>query len=120
MEEKFDQLLANPGSEAVDAFTCDWSVDNNWLFPPIYLIPRVIRHAQATGAKGTLIVPQWRSAPFWPLLFPNGSDSASFILEWLVLPCWDGLILPGSSGQRLFCGFPNTPLLAIRLQCCAF
>ena len=35
-----------PGSEAVDAFTCNWGTDINWLFPPVYLVPRVIRHAQ--------------------------------------------------------------------------
>jgi len=67
----------------VDAFTCDWGDEDNWLFPPVYLILRVIKHAQATGARGTFIVAQWISAPLWPLLFSNGIDPAAFILEWI-------------------------------------
>ena len=83
----------------------------------MYLVPRVIRHAQNTKAVGTLIVPQWCSAPFWPLLFPNGTDPAEFILEWLELPASAELILPGLSDANLFKGFPNTAVLAIRISC---
>ena len=60
-----------PGSEAIDLFTCSWANDNNWWCSLIYLIPGVIRHAQSNKVKGTLIIPQWPSAPFRPLLFPN-------------------------------------------------
>ena len=28
--ERFNSLYWNPWSEAVDAFTCDWSKENNW------------------------------------------------------------------------------------------
>jgi len=83
---------------------------------PVFLIP-VIRHAQATGVRGTLIVSQWISAPFWPLLFPNGIDPAAFILEWPKLPLSDTLVLPGYSGANLFVEYPYTPVLAVRFQC---
>ena len=107
--ERFNSRFWAPGSEAVDAFTCTWVDENNWWLPPIYLIPRVIRHAQKSKAKGTLIVPQWLSSPFWPLLYPNGSDPADFITSWLELPRSNELILPGHSGANLFNGYPNTP-----------
>ena len=35
----FNSHYWNPGSEAVDAFTCDWSNECNWLCPPPYLLP---------------------------------------------------------------------------------
>ena len=54
--DKFNTRFWAPGSEAVDAFTCDWGTDINWLFLPVYLLQRVIRYAQAAAAKGTLIV----------------------------------------------------------------
>ena len=50
---RFNSRCWNPGSEAVDAFTADWSGENNWWCPPIGLIPRVIRHAQACSAVPT-------------------------------------------------------------------
>ena len=43
---RFNSWFWEPGTEAVDAFTCSWADDNNWLCPPVYLIPRVLRHAQ--------------------------------------------------------------------------
>ena len=61
---RFNSRFWVPGSEAVDTFTCDWSMENNWWCPPVYLIPRVLRYAKNTKAKGTLITPQWPSAPF--------------------------------------------------------
>lgn len=115
--DRFNSRFWSPGSEAVDAFTCDWADANNWWFPPIYLLPRVIRHAQNSKAKGTLVVPQWLSSPFWPLLFPNGTDPADFVTCWLELPGSAELILPGPSGANLFNGIPNTPVLAIWLDC---
>ena len=114
--ERFNSRFFTPGTEAVDAFTCNWAEDNNWWFPPVHLVPRVIRHAQNQRAKGTLIVPQWLSSPFWPLLFPNGMDPADFVIGCCELPSSEELILPGQSGKSLFRGLPNTPVLALRLN----
>ena len=114
--ERFNSRFWNPGTDAIDAFTCNWAEDNNWWFPPVYLIPRVVRYAQRSGASGTLIAPQWKSSPFWPLIFPNGVDPADFVVGYLVLPNSENLILPGQSGTSLFKGLPNTPMLALRLE----
>ena len=67
---RFNSRYYNPGSEAVDAFTCDWGSEMNWWCPPIYLIPRILRHAQNCQCRGILVVPHWPSAPFWPLSAP--------------------------------------------------
>lgn len=64
--------------------------------------PRVIRHAQNTKASGTLIIPQWLSSPFWPLLFPDGLTPAEFVAGIIELPSSDNLTLPGLSGANLF------------------
>ena len=40
----FNSRLWDFGSEAVDAFAVDWKGENNWLCPPVYFVPRVIRH----------------------------------------------------------------------------
>ena len=72
---RFNSRFWNPGTEAIDAFTCNWHRENNWWCPPVYLIPRVLRHAQATKAMGTLLVPKWPSATFWNLLFGRNADS---------------------------------------------
>ena len=47
------QGIRTPGSETVDAFTCDWGGEINWLFPPLHLNSRVIQHAKETRAQGS-------------------------------------------------------------------
>ena len=113
--QRFNSRFWSPGSEAIDAFTCCWTGENNWWCPLVFLIPRVVRHAQNTKANGTLIVSQWPFSPFWPLLFPDGFTPADFVVGIIVLPDYDTLILSGQTGANLFKGAPNTPVLALRL-----
>ena len=63
-------------------------------------------------AQGTLIVPAWQLAPFWPVLYPDGSHVASFVMKVRELPLKEGLFLPKRSGAVLFKGTPNTQVLA--------
>lgn len=67
--KRFSSIYWNPGTSAVDAFTSNWSCENNWLVPPVSLASKTINHLVKCRAKGTLVVPRWPSAPFWPLLF---------------------------------------------------
>ena len=54
----FFSRYLTPGSAGVDAFSVSWEGQNNWLVPPIYLVPRVILHCIACQAVGTLVVPK--------------------------------------------------------------
>ena len=67
--ECFNSRYACPGSEAVDSFTADWGGENNWWYPPPCLVARVIGYAEVCKAQGTLIVPAWQSAHYWPVLY---------------------------------------------------
>ena len=109
---RFNSRFWNPGSEGVDTFTCDWKDENNWMCPPISLIPRAIRHASKCLAAATLLVPQYPSAPFWPMLFPNGVDPADFV----VIQKSELVVDPGRLGSSLFKCAPNTSFLALLLN----
>ena len=113
---RFNARYYCPGAEAIDAFTCDWGHDTNWWCPPLFLVPRLLKHARVTRAKGTLIIPRWASAPFWPLIFPDGVNPAEFVKEIKELPRIEGLFIEGHSGCNLFKGIPNTPVMALRLS----
>ena len=99
-------------SEAVDAFTVHWNGDINWLCLPVSLVTRVIGHLKACKCEGTLLVPAWQSAPYWPLLFPYGTYQASWICEALMFPWSEDLIVSGRSGAKL----PATGVLAVRVS----
>ena len=64
--EKFNSKFYTPGTSGVDAFAFNWNGDNNWLVPTINLVIRVIKHCIVCKAVGTLVIPKWISAPFWP------------------------------------------------------
>ena len=57
----------NVRSSGVDAFTVSWHEANGLYVPPVCLISRVLKYMSQCGAVGTLIVPLWRSASFWPI-----------------------------------------------------
>ena len=98
---RFHSRFWSPGSEAVDTFTVDWGNEVNWWLPPLHLVCRTIRHAAECKAKGTLVVPAWDSAPFWPILCPDGHHLAPFIHLWWATSYYPGLFLPGRSGNNL-------------------
>ena len=52
----------NSGAESIDAFTTTRSRENNWLSPPPFLVPKVIKHLKFSEADRILIVSHWESA----------------------------------------------------------
>ena len=99
--QRFHSRYWDPGLEAVDTFTVSWRNETCWWVPPLHLVCRTICHARECEAVGTLVVPLWRSAPFWPLLCPYGRHLAPFIHGWFALNVYPGLLLPGLSGNNL-------------------
>ena len=99
---RFNSRFLQPGTEAVDAFSQDWSSDNNWLVPPTALIGRVLNHMRDCKAVGTLIVPIWKSAQFWPLLCSDGVHLNSIVKDCLLLPNRPDLFVKGRAKNTLF------------------
>ena len=50
--------------EYLDAFMANWSGENNWLFTPPCIIPRVLKYLQFSHANGTLVMLLWTPAPY--------------------------------------------------------
>ena len=74
------------GTEAVNAIEESRVGENNWAVPPPRLILNCIRKFENEQADCTLIVPEWPSAPFWPMLFGTGGTFKSSISEVFQLP----------------------------------
>ncbi|VDI76706.1 Hypothetical predicted protein [Mytilus galloprovincialis] len=81
---RFNSLFWQPDSEAVDAFSQVWTNENNWLVPPINLVIRSIKHIIACKARGTLVVPKWTSAAFWPLIFDKHLIYQDYVKDVIV------------------------------------
>lgn len=121
--DRFNSRCWNPGTEAVDAFTQDWSRDNNWLCPPVCLVARTVKKLQACQASGTLVVPERPSALFWPLLSPRLGSFAPYIRSVMYFEPASAIFVTGR-GQELvyknyksvFSGVPTFRMLAIRLD----
>ena len=70
--DRFFSLGLFPGSAGLDAFAQSWLQENAWCCPPVSLIIPAIRKICSTRMTANLVVPVWRSAAFWPFLFPDG------------------------------------------------
>ncbi|VDI18633.1 Hypothetical predicted protein [Mytilus galloprovincialis] len=67
--KRFNSKIWYPGTEAVDAISQNWNTETNWSVPPPALISMVVRKVEDDKANSTVVIPEWKSAPFWPLLF---------------------------------------------------
>ena len=73
--------------------------------------------AANSKAVATLVVPEWPSAPYWPMLCPDGIHLAEFVHMWMHIPQSTDTTLPGKRGANIFkAGQPNTAVLALRLD----
>ena len=84
---RFCSRWLNPLIEYLDAdaFTASWQNENSWLFPPPYLIPKVLKHPEFSKVKGTLVAPMWTSAVWWPLLTYDGKTFRHEVIYCFVL-----------------------------------
>ena len=113
--ENFNSKYWCPNTCGVDAFAFNWSLDNNWLVPPVYLVPRVLSQLALFSAKGVLVVPKWESSFFWPLLVDNKTGSfRKFVLEAVEYSNPSNFFKPGSNQNSVFaCNpFPSNVLVA--------
>ena len=67
--KRFNSRFWCRGTEAVDCFTQCWSGEINWCVPPPRLACKTVNKFISEKANGTLVVPVWKSAPYWPLIF---------------------------------------------------
>mmetsp|Transcript_10090 Transcript_10090/g.40913 ORF Transcript_10090/g.40913 Transcript_10090/m.40913 type:complete len:468 (+) Transcript_10090:716-2119(+) len=79
---RFNSRWWCPGAEAVDTFSVSWAGANNWLHPPNALITRVVAKLHGDQARGTLVVPRWTAAPWWPLL----REGSSAVIDRYTIP----------------------------------
>ena len=104
-----------PGCEAADAFTTSWAEENVWMVPPVHLILRAIKMVQYFKCHGTLVVPFWRSAVWWPEVCPGG-EWAPWVIEALEIPQEAGVFKSGSCEWNIFSDkAPTCKVLALRL-----
>ena len=97
-EAIFQRINLFWGSHTVDRFACsynakvprfnteifsDWLCssrcllprlvhDNDWICPPVCPLIRAVRHVELCKARGTVILPLWRSSCFWTLFCRDG------------------------------------------------
>ncbi|MEW8547530.1 MAG: DNA N-6-adenine-methyltransferase, partial [Candidatus Thiodiazotropha sp.] len=84
--ERFNSRWWVPGTEGVNALHQNWSKpENNWLVPPPRLVLSTIEKMAKEQAVGTILLPNWPSAPFYPSIFKD-SKCHSFVREVVKLP----------------------------------
>ena len=99
---KFNTRYYQPGSSGVNAFVQDWYYDNNWLRPPVRLTCKVVSHMKVCNVAGTLVVPLWKSAHFWPRLCFDGLHWNGFVHDYIMLPDLPNLFVRGKAKNSIF------------------
>lgn len=114
---RYNSKFWNPESEAVDCFTKNWEGENNWLVPPIHLIVSSIKHLLNCKAYGVLVVPNWPSAVFWPMLFDENLYYKTYVKDVLLFKDTREIIIQGQNKNCLFGSiFFGSGILVVRLD----
>ena len=114
---RYNSKFWNPESEAVDCFTQNWAGENNWLVPPLHLIVSTVKHTVECRAHGTLIVPNWPSAVFWPLLFDQDLYYKSYVKDALLFKNTRDIINHGQNKKCIFgSDYFTSGILVVRLD----
>lgn len=115
--DRYNSLYWNPGSEALDAFSQNWQFNNNWLVPPVFSVLRAIKHLLYCKARGTLIVPKWISAPYWPYIFDENLNYRHYVSDVIEFKDTSGIFVQGTNPNSIFGKEPFiTPVLAVKFE----
>ena len=115
--ERFNSRWWVPGTEGINCLNQVWSGEVNWLVPPPAQVVTCIRKMESDKCVGTLILPEWKSAAFWPLLVTEEGAYRDFIKSVYVLPC-SGSIKQGRGNNGMFGKDPLAfRMIALRCDC---
>ena len=105
-----------PGSQGVNAFSVSWAGKFNYLVPPVSMIPRVLRHLEASGGSGVLVAPLWESAAFYPLILSPDGQFKPFVKDYRIYTP-DGRVRQGKN-RSVFIGSSafSSLLIGLRLE----
>lgn len=114
---RFNSRFWVPNTDGINGLDQPWSGEINWLVPPPRLITASIKKLLMEKSRGTLIVPEWPSAPFWPELVGPDGNFMSFILETIRLPT-KNIISKGFGNNGIFVKEPlSFFMLALKIEC---
>jgi len=83
---RYNSLYRDPASEG-NAFLVPWSTDLSWINPPWAVLSRVLSKIVREEAPAIVLLPLWKTAPWWPLVVHHASilwEIPSLPPEWVV------------------------------------
>ena len=96
----------DPEAKYIDAFTLDWSNFMFYAFPPFSILGQVLRKIEYDRAKGILVLPNWQTQAWFPLL-RRLLITEPLTLNWhpdlVGLPFQQGQHPPGKKLQLMAC-----------------
>jgi hypothetical protein len=111
---RFNSKFFCPGAEAVDCFSQTWVHDNNWCYPPVSAVGKLLHFLHSMPAVATIVLPVAPTAVWWPVLCYGEGVFASFVVGCVVMDSSPQLHVmgPGVTSSD----FLNTAFVAIRVD----
>ena len=88
----------------------------NLLVPPLNLVTRCLGYLTECKAKGLLICPDWKSATFWPILFPKEENPVSVVTDYKIIPNDGNIFIAGSCKKLTFWSHKIQYVLVARMD----
>ena len=66
--KRFVSFRPDPAAEVIDSFSFSWENINFYAFPPFSVIARLLQKVQRDRSSGVLVVPDWPTQVWYPIL----------------------------------------------------
>ena len=93
----------------MNAFSQSWQGENNWMVPPPKRINKVINKMKSVRALGIIVVPVWKSAPYWPFL-----HGKRYVKDQMLLT--ENSVVPDKGQNGIFAKSLNFRMMAFRVS----
>jgi hypothetical protein len=103
----------------VNAFTFAWTGSHSFCFPPPRLVFRTLQHARECRSRIVLVVLDWKSQPWWPLLVSCQSPEwAPSVGRFRRLSGASRTLRPGRTPEAAFFGrgYPECDLFVLEFD----
>ena len=110
----YSKYVESP-SAGTDAFSQTWAGHHAWVCPPINMLSEVWRRLRKENVSGTLVFPKWRTAKYWPIIFPDGKHAARPAVR---LTTFQPFISTGDSYTGTMTGFTDYSFIALEFDNC--
>jgi hypothetical protein len=107
--ERYVTPVADPKAEGSDAFSLVWKGVKIYAHPPIAIIAKVLRKIEEEKVEAIVVIPNWPTQPWWPVL-------QKLVWKSVILGNSEEVLVPGQAMKGRMTKLPPGQMMMSRIS----